>query len=92
MKITIYPKPHWKDKWVEKSPSPITEMFYRSVGRLPIKKELKLYIEMIVMPNNKWHETYKKLHRLIKKNDKKGRRKIASEFPKGKRSPSRAML
>ncbi len=58
--------------------SPITKQFIEGIGREPTKQELKKYIEIIVMPTpdcDLRRKQIKSLHRLIKKNNEKKRRK-----------------
>ena len=56
----------------------ITKKFVDGVGREPTEQELKKYIEIIVMPTDDCdlrRKQIKSLHRLIKKNNEKKRRK-----------------
>ena len=75
MKIKEKRRLTWKDDWVEESDKPVSEMFYRTYERLPTEEELKIYIELVVMPRynkySKWYKRKKKnLYKLIMKNDK----------------------
>lgn len=57
--------PTWKDDWVQESKNPIAEMFYKCIGREPTKKELELYVSIVVLPGTK-QSTKKKIKKLVK--------------------------
>jgi len=39
----------WKDDWIDESQAPITEMFYKVFGHLPIQKELRSMIDIFII-------------------------------------------
>ena len=70
--MEVKKKLSWKDNWIENSPAPMTEMFYRLFHRKPTDEELKEFIRIFVIPRSDkiMKQEFEEFKQTIEENDR----------------------